>query len=61
MADAQPSEQPLRSGTTCLCCGTPLAGLLERLGSLRCDECRDAGARIDPALVPDSDPSRMPR
>jgi hypothetical protein len=39
----------------------PLSGLLERLGSLRCDECRDADARIDPALVPEADPSRTPR
>ncbi|HEY7208149.1 MAG TPA: hypothetical protein VH416_07895 [Gaiellaceae bacterium] len=44
-------QDPSDRITSCFSCGTPLEGMLERLGSLRCDACREAGARLDPRLV----------
>jgi hypothetical protein len=56
-----PSPSPAKPGpvTICLACGATLEGMLERLGSLRCDACRDLDARLDPALVPEPDTNRQ--
>lgn len=35
----------------CLACGKPLEPTLQLLGSLRCLDCRDTQAPLDPVLV----------
>jgi hypothetical protein len=37
----------------CLACGTTLSEALCRAGSLRCQDCRDAEAPLDPELCGD--------
>jgi hypothetical protein len=37
--------------TNCLACGAKIASSLSRLGSLRCHDCRDTEARLDPLRV----------
>jgi hypothetical protein len=39
--------------TTCLACGATIESALSRLGSLRCHDCRDTTARLDPPRVHD--------
>ena len=34
--------------STCLACGAEIESALSRLGSLRCHDCRDTTARLDP-------------
>jgi hypothetical protein len=36
--------------TCCLACGTSLSEALYRAGSLRCQDCRDVEAPLDPEL-----------
>ena len=49
---AEPSDEELggvveTAVAVCVICGLPLASVLERLGSLRCHDCRD-GDGSDP-------------
>jgi hypothetical protein len=39
------------TASICLACGDPLPPALDRPGSLRCHDCRDAGAPLRPELV----------
>jgi hypothetical protein len=44
---ARPNESPdAPSAYCCAACGTPIAGTLSRLGSVRCHDCRDSDAPI---------------
>ena len=35
----------------CLACGGEMAGVLWRLGSIQCHDCRAEGRSVDPALL----------
>jgi hypothetical protein len=41
--------------TCCLACGEQLPEALAQAGSLRCQDCRDANAPLDPDLCADGD------
>jgi hypothetical protein len=43
-------ERPPRSGI-CFSCGDDLSESLQRSASLRCHDCRDTGAPLNPELV----------
>jgi hypothetical protein len=45
----------------CLACGDPLSPALERSGSLRCHDCRDAGAPLRSDLVEQQPALTTPR
>jgi hypothetical protein len=55
-------ERPPRSGI-CFSCGDDLSDPLRRSGSLRCHDCRDACAPLDPELVepPAQKPAEPPK
>ena len=44
-------EYPQHEVVRCLACGKLLSSALARLGSLRCLECRESEAQLDPELV----------
>jgi hypothetical protein len=50
--EPDPAEQRF-----CLACGKALEPTLEHLGSLRCLDCRDGNAQLDPSFVPNSRPT----
>jgi hypothetical protein len=51
---ATPSaEAPLdETGMVCIACGGRLPQVLEKLGSLRCHDCRDGVAKANPTYRP---------
>ena len=52
-AGARGAHQTSTNGawSTCLACGAEIEAALSRLGSLRCHDCRDMTARLDPGYV----------
>ena len=44
--DREPNDAAPGLFTLCVRCGSPLAAILQQLGSLRCHDCRE-GERID--------------
>ena len=51
----------VRPNSICLACGAALAPALERFASLRCHDCRDAGAAIRQELLPHANATPAPR
>jgi hypothetical protein len=45
------TEESITQTRVCLACGAPLRQTLERLGSLRCLDCREQERPLDTALV----------
>jgi hypothetical protein len=60
VAEGSRMNPPTTTGA-CLACGVELSPTLERSGSLRCHDCRDADAPLRSELVDEARPAKSRR